>query len=158
MMFPATATDGGYNLTYRYPTWTDSSGNFVDTTGSMRMGMRFALDPAVWTDQYINSYTSSSKRRAIIRAARDYGVIVCDETRDNCMQFGMDMTVSDETLYNVWRSNGWASGLRRVAGNVNGSIVHNVQHDHWRTWANAGQGWGGGAPRVPYSDPLAPLA
>jgi len=163
--FPAVASDGGYNLTYKYPSWTDHNGNFVDAnagvnSGSVRMGMRFALDPAVWTDTYINSSTSSLKVRALIRAARDYGVFIADETRDNCSQFKMDVTVSDDTLYEVWRGQGfWGSQLRRVAGRMTpgGSIVHVVEYSHWRQWADAGQGWGGGSPRVPYSPPLAPL-
>jgi hypothetical protein len=146
--------------------------------GCMRNGMRFALDPAVCTDAWIMANAPKMKinvpkygikigdvnpwQVAIAKALRDYGSIVCDQGQStNTLYFEAvpEKPVSDAIrelqFDSTWRST-LVQRMRRVAGRMSpgGTVVHNPGLSHWQTWANNGEGWGGGAPRVPYSPPL----
>lgn len=143
-MFPASTSD--------YPNGYPVTGG--RSAGPVRMGMRFALDPAVCTDSWINANAPNIYQRAIAYALRDYGCIVCDETESTNVLAGEQGIASNiESQMMNWN---WCRPyLRRVAG---AGPVHNPTISDWQTWANNQQGWGGGAPRVPYSPPLASLS
>ena len=161
-VFPATFNDFGGHPTSRYP---DPRFGRV-TNGSCRMGMRFALDPTICTDAWImanapklSDGSTNMVQVALARAMRDYGLIVADETADSRPIIACEHHIDHVTGQ---RARGWnwcGRHMLRVAGRLsNGTIVHVPTYSHWRAWADAGQGWGGGSPRVPYSPPLAPLS
>jgi hypothetical protein len=158
-MFPAACHDYGSGS---YPSII--SGKPVTESASARMGMRFALDPTICTDAWINANAPNIHHRAVARAMRDYGIILGDASRGGGISIAADQNISEAVADNLHNWNGSPKGigwltpyLRRVAGRLpDGTIVHNPLESHWDTWRKAGQGWGGGSPRVPYSPPLAP--
>jgi hypothetical protein len=149
--------------------------------GCMRNGMRFALDPAVCTDAWIMANAPNMKinvpnygvkigdinpwQVAIAKALRDYGTIVSDQGQSANTQYVEafpEKPVSDavrELQFDSTWKDLLTNRMRRVAGRMSpgGTVIHNPLESHWQTWANNKEGWGGGAPRVPYSPPLAPL-
>lgn len=139
-----------FSTPYMFPASTIDSGGYAGGTGPMRMGMRFALDPGIATDTWINTNAPNFHQRAVARAMRDYGCIVCDATGGtNVLYCEQGVPGSVETaLQNLdWMR----SAVRRVAG---AGPIHNPTESHWNTWRDNSEGWGGGAPRVPYSPPL----
>ena len=166
-IFPATANDYGFSTTGQYP--DGRFGYSITTTYSaIRMGMKFALDPTICTDDWILSnaplLADGSKNMvqvAVAKAMRDYGVYVSDDGPSRHSIAAQEYM--DNSLANMLKNNGnhyqWlVPHLRRVAGRTStGSVVQVPLQSHWEFWKANGQGWGGGAPRVPYSLPLAPL-
>jgi hypothetical protein len=159
-MFPATTND-------HHGQYPCKSGLPCPVTGSIRMGMRFALDPTICTDAWINANAPNIHQAAIARALRDYGAIVSDESDGRnviAVQQGVSSAVERNMVNFVNGSPaGWSwckNHMRRIAGRTSpgGSPIHIPTESHWNTWRNNGEGWGGGVPRVPYSPPLAPLS
>lgn len=143
-MFPANDHDfGGY----------DGDGNRGNGTGNWRMGMRFALDPTICTDAWIDANAPNMYVRAFAYALRDYGAIVADGTDSSNTFYGEEGIAS--SIENALFELDWMRPyVRRVAG---AGLLHNPRESDWEAWRANGQGWGGGAPRVPYSDPLTAL-
>lgn len=174
-MFPANKTDAhGFN-------WRNEDGSFR-CVGNGRMGMRIALDPTICTDAWIEENAPklvvatrghpagvpNPWQVALAKALRDYGGILTD-TGPSLNYTETELGVAEDVLIATkWRnisgteySKNWRwlfkdGYVRRVAGRTSsgGSPIHIPTESHWDTWRANGQGWGGGAPRVPYSRPL----
>lgn len=155
-----------YNVEHMFPATERDMDGYPGGDGPARMGMRFALDPNICTDAWINANaplltssvhgvpagTPNPWQIALARAMRDYGMIVVDRGGANTLsgEPGISMPVQNAIV--KW---GWLRPhFRRVAG---AGPVHNPTEAHWDSWRASGQGWGGGAPRAPYPGPLAPL-
>jgi hypothetical protein len=164
-VFPATASDATSAMS---PTgkYSDPRHGYA-ATGSARMGMRFALDPTIVTDAWINAnaprLSDGSINRvqvAVAKALRDYGCLVADDGPSKNSIAAQEFMRSD--LASMLRQGGWQTGhwnwLRPHLRRVYAPGVQVPRQDHWRSWAKNREGWGGGAPRVPYSRPLAPIS
>jgi hypothetical protein len=173
-LFPATFNDFGGSPTTKYgPRFGWGSDKTDAEYGSIRMGMRFALDPTIVTETWIQANAPSDTpqmklvQAALARTMRDYGVIVSDDGPSWCQIHGQafmneEYAVMLRAIPRVGSNPGgfrWLRPhLRRVIGRrPNGTTVQVPQQSHWEEWAAGQQGWGGGMPRVPYSPPLAPL-
>jgi hypothetical protein len=148
-----------YNTRVMFPANDWDAHHYKDSTGSCRMGMRFALDPTIVTDAYLAAI-ENKWTRAVIRALRDYGCIVVDTAGVNVLYGeqgistnygGVNLERSLQDWAGTWGGFRHSQYLRRVAG---AGPVHNPTESNWNTWRTNGEGWGGGAPRVPYSPPL----
>ncbi len=118
------------------------------------------MDPSIVTDDYLAAI-EDPHTRAVIRALRDYGMMATENAHGYNILYaepGIPSTIID-SLRDWSQINGpdgqrMTRHLRRVAG---AGPIHNPSESDWDAWRANGQGWGGGAPRVPYSPPLAPL-
>jgi hypothetical protein len=157
-----------FNTSTMFPANEIDAGGYPNSTGSCRMGMRFALDPTICTDAFIQANAPllngvpNPWQIALAKCLRDYGMIVCDQ--GSVTTFAAEPGLPSDIAYALtgtinppWgRMSDWMMQyMRRVAG---AGSVHNPGESHWNTWRTNGHGWGGGAPRVPYSPPLAPLS
>jgi len=130
--------------------------------GNCKVGMKFAMDPSIVTDSYLASI-SDPHVRAVVRALRDYGMYVNDSaSSENVLYAEIGVPSGIIQAMRGWGGTGpdgvpMTRHLRRVAATDGGSVIHRPVESDWQAWANAGEGWGGGAPRVPYSDSLADL-
>jgi hypothetical protein len=161
-VFPATASDATSAMS---PTGTYPDGRYgrwladYPDGGATRMGMRFALDPSVVTDAWISQNCPNPVHVAVAKAMRDYGCLIADDGPSKnsiAAQEFMDPALVALLKVHDWPWYQW-NYLRPHLRRVYAPGVQVPRQDHWRAWVNNGQGWGGGAPRVPYSPPLAPL-
>ena len=173
-----------YNFSFMFPAdKTDAHGFTVSgqtSTGAARMGMRFGLDPSVCTDAWIEANAPKLEvntrghpagapnpwQIALAKALRDYGGIVVDSGPGRTqteieglmpedIQFALKWRPITGTEYEKqWRWLTNSGHIRRIATVINGNVIHRPLESHWDRWRASGEGWGGGAPRVPYSRPL----
>ena len=171
-----------FNVRQMFPASEIDGSGYPNSNGSCRMGMRFALDPTICTDAFIEANAPLLDRNTLGRPAgskniwqialakclRDYGMIVVDQGSPNTFQCepSYEDPMPDELVFALsgftgpgqWdRIGDWMmTYMRRIAGGGS-TPIHNPGESQWDTWRNAGHGWGGGAPRVPHSPPLASL-
>jgi len=150
-IFPATTT-------FYSNVPNDIDPNNIAPLRSCRGGMRFAMDPTIVTDDYLNAI-SDDWERAVVRALRDYGMFAVEWAHSYNVLYAQALVLPSAIVESMRGWGAHAQHLRRVAGRVSpgGSPVHIPTESQWDTWRANGEGWGGGAPRVPYSDPLADL-
>lgn len=156
-MFPANNIDSGGYARWYSKCWTGGavgSGELIDGCtgeGNFRMGMRFALDPTIATDAWIEANAPNKWAAAIAYAMRDYGCMVTDTSLSSNIFYGEEgISTAVETAMRDGL-NFMRPAVRRVAG---AGPLHNPGESDWESWRAASEGWGGGAPRVPYSPPL----
>lgn len=146
-----------YSVRHLFPATSSAyfrqiNGRGQDAEGPCRMGMRWAMDPSIVTDVFLNAIPDKWTR-AVVRALRDYGMIVVDNTHAYNVLYG-EQGIDQSLVPSLQAWGTYATYLRRVAG---AGPLHNPAESTWFAWRDNGDGWGGGPPRVPYSGPLAPL-
>jgi hypothetical protein len=148
-----------YDFSHMFPAHMFDFGGYSWGGGDVRMGMRFALDPSLVTNTFIEANAPNKYQRAIMYALRDYGVLVGEGSKSTSaiyVEQGVPNSIQTALIGTNSNLRWLAPYMRRVAG---AGPVHRPLESHWDTWRNSNppQGWGGGAPRVPYPSPLASL-